>query len=255
MKILSCVLVILFSSNIVVGQPAIHGNMNDISADSTLKILYEYSEKLAIEMESWSPEEIKYFRETFVHKRGHINIPQEPIKWPVTNSDMLKTTVSELQMETGCPYFRFVNTSIYPLIARGPVAGWIVYCASQIQDTVMTKAYNNGLPFTGLATNTDSSGHLLGKYIFKNGLIQSIEEFTPQGMTLISLNFINGLAHGESKQYNSNGNLRFLVTYNLGQRDGKFYTLCYTDDPICGTSIKEGYYECGEEVIVNKRCE
>ena len=175
MKILSCVLVILFSSNIVVGQPAIHGNMNDISADSTLKILYEYSEKLAIEMESWSPEEIKYFRETFVHKRGHINIPKEPIKWPVTNSDMLKTTVSELQMETGCPYFRFVNTSIYPLIARGPVAGWIVYCASQIQDTVMTKAYNNGLPFTGLATNTDSSGHLLGKYIFKNGLIQSIE--------------------------------------------------------------------------------
>ena len=255
MKILSCVLVIFFSSNIVVGQPAIHGNMNDISADSTLKILYEYSEKLAIEMESWSPEEIKYFRETFVHKRGHINIPKEPIKWPVTNSDMLKTTVSELQMETGCPYFRFVNTSIYPLIARGPVAGWIVYCASQIQDTVMTKAYNNGLPFTGLATNTDSSGHLLGKYIFKNGLIQSIEEFTPQGMTLISLNFINGLAHGESKQYNSNGNLRFLVTYNLGQRDGKFYTLCYTDDPICGTSIKEGYYECGEEVIVNKRCE
>ena len=255
MKILSCVLVIFFSSNIVVGQPAIHGDMNDISADSTLKILYEYSEKLAIEMESWSPEELKQFKETFIHKRGHINIPKEPIKWPVTNSDMLKTTVSELQMETGCPYFRFVNTSIYPLIARGPVAGWIVYCASQIQDTVMTKAYNNGLPFTGLATNTDSSGHLLGKYIFKNGLIQSIEEFTPQGMTLISLNFINGLAHGESKQYNSNGNLRFLVTYNLGQRDGKFYTLCYTDDPICGTSIKEGYYECGEEVIVNKRCE
>ena len=163
--------------------------------------------------------------------------------------------MSELQLEKGCPYFRFCNTSNYPLIARGPVAGWIVYCASQIQDTVMTKAYNNGLPFTGLATNTDSSGHLLGKYIFKNGLIQSIEEFTPQGMTLISLNFINGLAHGESKQYNSNGNLRFLVTYNLGQRDGKFYTLCYTDDPICGISIKEGYYECGEEVVLSKRCE
>ena len=255
MKILSCVLVIFFSSNIVVGQPAIQADTNEISADSTLKLLNEYSAKMAIEMESWSPEELKQFKETFIHKRGNINIPKEPIKWPVTNSDMLKTTVSELQMETGCPYFRFVNTSIYPLIARGPVAGWIVYCASQIQDTVMTKAYNNGLPFTGLATNTDSSGHLLGKYIFKNGLIQSIEEFTPQGMTLISLNFINGLAHGESKQYNSNGNLRFLVTYNLGQRDGKFYTLCYTDDPICGTSIKEGYYECGEEVIVNKRCE
>ena len=255
MKILSCVLVIFFSSNIVVGQPAIHGDMNDISADSTLKILYEYSEKLAIEMESWSPEELKQFKETFIHKRGNINIPKEPIKWPVTNTNILKTTVSELQLESGCPYFRFVNTSNYPLIARGPVAGWIVYCASQIQDTVMTKAYNNGLPFTGLATNTDSSGHLLGKYIFKNGLIQSIEEFTPQGMTLISLNFINGLAHGESKQYNSNGNLRFLVTYNLGQRDGKFYTLCYTDDPICGTSIKEGYYECGEEVVLSKRCE
>jgi len=255
MKILSCVLVILFSSNIVVGQPAIHGDMNDISADSTLKILYEYSAKFAIEMESWSPEELKQFKETFIHKRGHIKRPEQPIQLDATALNTQSTTVTNLQLESGCAYFRFGNTSNYPLIARGPVAGWIVYCASQIQDTVMIKAYNNGLPFTGLATNTDSSGHLLGRYIFKNGLIQSIEEFTPQGMTLISLNFINGLAHGESKQYNSNGNLRFLVTYNLGQRDGKFYTLCYTDDPICGTSIKEGYYECGEEVIVNKRCE
>jgi hypothetical protein len=229
--------------------------MNDISADSTLKILYEYSAKLAIEMESWSPEELKQFKETFIHKRGHIKRPEQPIQLDATALNTQSTTVTNLQLESGCAYFRFGNTSNYPLIARGPVAGWIVYCASQIQDTVMTKAYNNGLPFTGLATNTDSSGHLLGKYIFKNGLIQSIEEFTPQGMTLISLNFINGLAHGESKQYNSNGNLRFLVTYNLGQRDGKFYTLCYTDDPICGTSIKEGYYECGEEVMVNKRCE
>ena len=76
MKILCCVLVILFSSNIVVGQPAIQSDMNDISADSTLKLLNEYSAKMAIEMESWSPEEIKYFRETFVHKRGHINIPK-----------------------------------------------------------------------------------------------------------------------------------------------------------------------------------
>ena len=255
MKLLCSLLIILFNINIGVGQPAIQADTNDISADSTLKLLNEYSANMAIEMESWSPEEIKYFRETFVHKRGHINIPKEPIKWSVTNTNILKTTVSELQLEKGCPYFRFCNTSNYPLIARGPIAGWIVYCASQIQDTVMTKAYNNGLPFTGLATNTDSSGHLLGKYIFKNGLIQSIEEFTPQGMTLISLNFINGLAHGESKQYNSNGNLRFLVTYNLGQRDGKFYTLCYTDDPICGISIKEGYYECGEEVVLSKRCE
>jgi hypothetical protein len=255
MKILCCLLVILFSSNIVVGQPAIHGDMNDMSSDSTLKILYEYSVKLAIEMESWSPEEIKQFKENFIHKRGHIKRPEQPIQLDATALNTQRTTVTNLQLESGCAYFSFVNTSNYPLIARGPIAGRIIYCASQIQDTVMTKAYYNGLLFTGLATNTDSSGHLLGKYIFKNGLIQRIEEFTPQGMTLISLNFINGLAHGESKQYNSNGNLRFLFTYNLGQRDGKFYTVYYTDDPICRTSIKEGYYECGEEVIVNKRCE
>ncbi|MFM7662806.1 MAG: hypothetical protein ACKO6A_09080 [Bacteroidota bacterium] len=80
-------------------------------------MLNEYAAKMAIEMESWSPEEIKYFRETFVHKRGHINIPKEPINWPVTNTNMLKTTVSKLQLESGCPYFRFVNTSNYPLIA------------------------------------------------------------------------------------------------------------------------------------------
>jgi hypothetical protein len=255
MKILCCVLVILFSSNIVVGQPAIHGDTNDMSADSTLKILYEHSAKLAIEMESWSPEELKQFKETFIHKRGHITRHKEPIQLGTTAANTQRTNVKNLQLASGCPYFRIVNTSNYPLIARGPIAGRIIYCASQIQDTVMTKAYNNGIPFTGLATNTDSSGHLLGNYIFKNGLIQKIEEFTPQGMTLISLNYINGLAHGESKQYNSDGRLRFLVTYNLGQRDGKFYTLCYTDDPICSTSVKEGYYECGEEVILSKQCE
>jgi len=148
MKILSCVLVILFSSNIVVGQPAIHGDMNDISADSTLKILYEYFEKLAIEMESWSPEELKQFKETFIHKRGHIKRPEQPIQLDATALNTQSTTVTNLQLESGCAYFRFGNTSNYPLIARGPVSGWIVYCASQIQDTVMTKAYNNGLPFT-----------------------------------------------------------------------------------------------------------
>lgn len=255
MKIFCCVLVILFSGNIIVGQPVIEADTNDISADSTLKMLNEHSAKLAIEMESWSPKELKQFKETIIHKRGHIKIPKKPIQLEATAFYLQRTNVTNLQLESGCTYFRFTNTSNYPLIARGPIANRIIYCASQILDTVITKAYNNGLPFTGLATNTDSSGHLFGKYIFKNGLIQRIEEFTPQGMTLISLNFINGLAHGESKQYNSNGNLRFLVTYNLGQRDGKFYTLCYTDDPICSTSIKEGYYECGEEVILSKRCE
>ena len=69
MKLLCSLLIILFNINIGVGQPAIQADTNEISADSTLKLLNEYSAKMAIEMESWSPEEIKYFRETFVHKR------------------------------------------------------------------------------------------------------------------------------------------------------------------------------------------
>jgi hypothetical protein len=248
MKFLFGLLLTLFSLNLVDAHPTLQSDTNDISADSTLKVLNEHLPNLTIEMESWSSEEIKQFKERFIYKRGHIKIPKEPIP-------SRATALTDLQLESGCPYFRFVNTSAYPLIARGPIANLIIYCASQIQDTVMTKAYNNGIPFTGLATNTDSSGHLLGKYVFKDGLIQKIEEFTPEGMILKSLNFINGLAHGENKVYNSNGNLRFLFTYNLGQMDGKFHTVYYTDDPNCRTSITEGYYNCGEEVVVSKRCE
>ena len=55
MKLLCSLLIILFSINIGVGQTAFEGDKNGISADSILKLLNEYSSKMAIEMESWSP--------------------------------------------------------------------------------------------------------------------------------------------------------------------------------------------------------
>ena len=108
MKILSCVLVILFSSNIVVGQPAIHGDMNDISADSTLKILYEYSEKLAIEMESWIPEELKQFKEALKQSEIALELyPAQPILYLLNGVSNINLSVPKKaidSLETGLDF-------------------------------------------------------------------------------------------------------------------------------------------------------
>lgn len=50
-------------------------------ADSTLKVIDDFSKQYAAMMETWSPEKIKKFNEIFCYRRGHITIPTEPIRW------------------------------------------------------------------------------------------------------------------------------------------------------------------------------
>ena len=49
-------------------------------ADSILEKIELFSEEYAKIMETWSPEKKKRFQETFVYTRGHITIPEKPIK-------------------------------------------------------------------------------------------------------------------------------------------------------------------------------
>ena len=50
-------------------------------ADSTLKVIDDFSKQYAAMMENWSPEKIKKFNDIFRYRRGHINIPTEPVRW------------------------------------------------------------------------------------------------------------------------------------------------------------------------------
>jgi antitoxin component YwqK of YwqJK toxin-antitoxin module len=165
-----------------------------------------------------------------------------------------QTRIEDIKLETGCPYFSTTATSSLPLLAQEPVGNVRIYCAAALKDTLLTMAYKNGLPFTGVASYSDTNGIGLGFYTFKNGLIEKIEEFNENGTTLISLNFIQGLANGENKVYYKDGSLHFLYSYCQGIKDGPFYMCSYTDNPNCQISIAEGYYKMDEQIEVNYQC-
>lgn len=241
MKFIFNLLLFLFNLNLVVAQPTIQPDMNDMGADTTLNIINEYLSKLAIEMESWSAEEIKQNKETFIHKRGHIKIPE-------------KTNFTDLKLESGCSYFKLVSSSKYPLIVREPVKNSYIYATIGFVDSIPNKAFKNGLPFTGIAEYINPNGDTLGLYAFADGFVERIYEFTSKGNLIKIMQYKKGLAHGECKEFNLDGSLRFLYTYKDGKKDGNFYTVYYTDDPRCRTSITEGYYNCGEEVVLRKHC-
>jgi hypothetical protein len=127
----------------------------------------------------------------------------------------------QIRLASGCQYFRNSPSSPYPLIAQAISIGHI-YCSAGLADSLLTVAFKDGQPFSGVAIHTDSTGTTLGKYAFVNGLITKMEEFKPSGDVLIDLNFEQGFAHGVNKAYYPNGRLRYLYTYCHGNKDGPF---------------------------------
>ena len=54
-------------------------NVSNNTQDTTIYDVYKSSGEFADKMDSWSTEEVEWFKKTFVHKRGHVNRPTEPI--------------------------------------------------------------------------------------------------------------------------------------------------------------------------------
>ena len=188
--------------------------------------------------------------------------------------------VEEIRIECGNEYFSETSSSQPALIVRGR-ASWCqdgyIYSIISVGDSVKVKAFLNGLPFTGTTVDYDSSGAMIGKYEFKNGIMHNLQTFYVDGTVKTVLNFQNGtpngkhivfypngnidrefsynsgLLHGEIRTYDTDGTLVSLSNYKHNVMDGPFYHyyLNEVDLPAC---YQRGFAINGVETITEDTC-
>ncbi len=108
--------------------------------------------------------------------------------------------------------------------------------------------------FSGVAEDYDSSNQVIGRYRFNEGLLQDLEEFMPNGTSILQLHFEQGKQHGEQRAYNRNGVLERMSTYVHGILHGPFFYAWYGDFDQCVVKGSADYgsytYEKGFEPCV-----
>jgi len=68
-------------------------------------------------------------------------------------------------------------------------------------DSLTELAYLNDQLFTGIAEDKDSSNRLIGRYTFKDGMLEQLEEFQSDGKLRQQLNFVGGKQHGVQRAF------------------------------------------------------
>lgn len=151
-----------------------------------------------------------------------------------------------ITISCGNSYFSFTGTSQPPLIVRGKWCGdSYMWVPVNIGDTLVEMALVNGEPFTGIAVALDSTGIIIARYQFENGLIQKIDEYMGKDTLRYSLNFKNGIPHGRQRGYDWNGELWMEKNFNNGILDGHFYWSKERVDYGLEPCIETGIYRMG----------
>jgi hypothetical protein len=149
-------------------------------------------------------------------------------------------------ISNGRNYFSFTGTSQPPLIVRGIWAeDAYMWVPLKIGDTLAEMAFVNEEPFTGKSVAFDSTGNVIARYQFENGLIQKIEEYMGIDTLRYSLNFKNGIPHGSQKGYSWNGALWMEKNFNEGILDGPFYWSKEREDSGLEPCIETGIFHMG----------
>lgn len=154
-----------------------------------------------------------------------------------------------ITISCGSNYFSFTGTSQPPLIVRGKWCGdSYMWVPINIGDTLLEMAFVDEEPFTGKSVAFDSTGNVIARYQFENGLIQKIDEFMGKDTLRYSLNLKNGIPHGSQKGYDWNGDLWMEKNFNEGVLDGAFYwskeRVDYGLEPCIETGVfRMGIYE------------
>lgn len=121
-------------------------------------------------------------------------------------------------------------------------------------DTLSELAYLDGLPFSGDCIDLDSNGILLGKYTFKEGFIQQLEEFYDSGEVYKRLHFQAGIPHGSALYFSKDGSLKDYFNFDNGQRSGAYYLTRDRTDWGLPPCVEYGVYTNGESAQLTKPC-
>lgn len=154
------------------------------------------------------------------------------------------TPIAMLHNSCGSGYFIDNESNQPAMLVRGFFCGnSYIYTPVGIGDSIKELAYLDHALYSGVAEDYDSSGHVIGRYRFHDGLLVDLEEFLPNGTPILQLHFEQGKQHGEQRRYNGNGKLEQMNTYNMGALHGPFYYAWYGDFDQC---LVKGYAIFGE---------
>lgn len=139
----------------------------------------------------------------------------------------------------GSGYFIDNESNQPAMLVRGFFCGnSYFYTPIGMGDSIKELAYLDQALYSGVAEDYDSSGHVIGRYRFHDGLLVDLEEFMPNGAPILQLHFEQGKQHGEQRRYNGNGNLEQMNTFNMGVLHGPFFHAWYGDFDQC---LVKGY--------------
>lgn len=152
-------------------------------------------------------------------------------------------------------FFEDHNFNNPALIVRG------IFCADSYiwtriseGDPLTEMAYLDQEPFTGICIDLDSIGLLLGKYTFKNGLMQRLEEFYDNGQPYKVFDYLDGNPQGSASRFTIDGYLDSYFNFEDGARQGYYYLTRDRTDLGLPPCVEFGKYIGGESIVMTKPC-
>jgi hypothetical protein len=141
------------------------------------------------------------------------------------------------------------------LIVRGVFCQDSYYWTPISEGDVLTEmAYLDQEPFSGICVDLDSNGQLLGKYTFKDGLIQQLEEYHVNGQPYKVLHYIDGAPHGSASRFTQDGVLDSHFNFENGTCSGYYYLTRDRTDWGLPPCIEFGKYVDGKAIVMTKPC-
>jgi hypothetical protein len=162
----------------------------------------------------------------------------------------------EIQIACGNRYFSEVDEFRQAaLVVRGIFCGdaymWTFISEG---DALQEVAYRGDELFTGICIDLDTAGVLIGRYTFKDGLLQKLEEFHENGQVYKILNYTDGIPNGPSIRITDKGLLDSFFFFDQGVRSGAYYLTRDRTDWGLPPCIEYGVYNNGESAQLTKPC-
>lgn len=165
--------------------------------------------------------------------------------------------VDRITIECGKNYFdEDLNFNNPALVVRGIFCGdsYCYWTPIGQGDTLSQLAYLDGKPFSGECIDLDTNQHMCGRYLFKDGYIQQLEEFYDRGQTYKRLQYKDGVPHGSAIYLTKDGVLKDYFNFENGQRSGAYYLTRDRTDWGLPPCIEYGIYNNGESAQLTKPC-
>lgn len=162
----------------------------------------------------------------------------------------------EIHIACGNRYFSEVDEYRQAaLVVRGIFCGdSYMWTPISEGDAIQEEAYRGDELFTGECIDLDTAGVLIGRYTFKDGMLQKLEEFHGNGQVYKSLCYQDGVPNGPSFRITEDGVLDSFFFFENGVRSGAYYLTRDRTDWGLSPCIEFGVYTNGESAQLTKPC-